>query len=632
MVYRKSYIQNNDAKEALELYQEKLKDISLATEVVTPLDAFSRITARAIFAQKCDPSYNAAAMDGIMIDAEITEHAGDNTPLTLKRGIDFDYVNTGGAITGNYNSVIMIEDVIIIDDDTVQILSPSYPWQHIRVIGESVVMGELVLASRHTIRAQDVGALIAAGITGVEVYKKPKVAIIPTGKEMIDDPTQLKTGKLMEYNSKVFACLTLENGGQPIVYDVCEDDKEQLKKSILDAIKVAEMVIVNAGSSAGTKDYTVHVLKELGEVVVHGIAIKPGKPTILALVEGKPVIGIPGYPVSAYIVFDAFAKPILRQLGGLSSGSVTKVKAKLTRRITSSFKNSEIIRMAVGRVGNILVTTPLERGAAQIMSLVKADGLLKVDRLLEGVEAGEIVDIELINSIDEIEKSLVIIGSHDMIIDVLSDRISVSSAHVGSMGGITALLNGECHIAPIHLLDEESGIYNISYVKKYFKHKKMALIKGVGRIQGFVVEKNNPKNITCFEDFLKKKVKYTNRQRGAGTRLLFDYNLKKIGLTGTSIFGYEKELGTHLAVAVAVKNKVADTGLAVLSAAKALELDFVPVALEEYDFLVPYEYLEDTRVKGFISVLKSDFFKNELEKLGGYTYDRIGEILVIDND
>ena len=387
---------------------------------------------------------------------------------------------------------------------------------------------------------------------------------------------------------------------------------------------------MNAGSSAGSKDYTVHIIEELGEVIHHGIAIKPGKPTILGVVQGKPVIGIPGYPVSAYLVFDLFLRPLIYRMTGQSQQQEQYVEATLTKRLVSSFKNAELLRVALGYVNGRLVTTPLNRGAAAVMSMVKADGIVKVERLCEGLEVGETVQVRLLRPLNEIKNTLVITGSHDMMIDVLADQMAVSSAHVGSLSGIMALRRKECHMAPIHLLDEATGVYNEAYVRQYFPNQKMALIRGVGRIQGFMVPKGNPKQITGIEDLKQRRVTFANRQRGAGTRILFDYTLKQQNMTAEEINGYEKEYATHMAVAISVKSGVADTGLGVYSAAKAMDLDFIPLANEQYDFLVPAEYLEDERVQQFIGILSSSHFKQQLLDLGGYDVTHTGEIQIIE--
>ena len=286
--------------------------------------------------------------------------------------------------------------------------------------------------------------------------------------------------------------------------------------------------------------------------------------------------------------------------------------------------------MALGYVNGRLVTTPLNRGAAAVMSMVKADGIVKVERLCEGLEVGEKVQVRLLRPLNEIKNTLVITGSHDMMIDVLADQMAVSSAHVGSLSGIMALRRKECHMAPIHLLDEATGVYNEAYVRQYFPNQKMALIRGVGRIQGFMVPKGNPKQITGIEDLKQRRVTFANRQRGAGTRILFDYTLKQQNMAAEEINGYEKEYATHMAVAISVKSGVADTGLGVYSAAKAMDLDFIPLANEQYDFLVPAEYLEDPRVQQFIGILSSSHFKQQLLDLGGYDVAHTGEIQIIE--
>lgn len=626
---RQTYIENNDIK-AFDGYISALGLKEAEGEIIRTEDALNRVTKSAVYAKFCDPVYNAAAMDGIAVVAKRTFDATEQTPLTLELDKDFVFVNTGNAIEGDYDAVIMIEDVLILNDTKVSVIAPAYPWQHVRVKGESIVAGEIVLPRGRRIRPVDIGALIASGNVEIEVVRKPRVGIIPTGGEMTDNPDELRTGKLMESNSKMFAALTEELGGIPRRYPVAEDDISGLKHAISAAVKENDIVIVNAGSSAGTKDYAVHAINELGHVYLHGFAIKPGKPTILGEVEGKPVVGIPGYPVSAYLVYETFVRPLVTLAAGGSAHPDPQAFAVLTRKIMSSFKNAELIRMSVGEVDGRLVTTPLERGAAQIMSLVKADALLYVERLKEGIESGETVRLELKKPLEQIKKMLVVTGSHDMILDVLQDEMPITSAHVGSMGGIFAMQRGECHIAPIHLLDEETGEYNVPQIKKYFAGKKMALIRGVGRTQGFIVERGNPKNIKDFDDLTKNGVRFANRQHGSGTRLLLDFKLKQCGIDKSRINGYEKEYNTHLAVAVAVENQVADAGLGVMSAASNMNMDFIPVASESYDFLTSAERLGDARVQRFIQLIKSENFKRSLDALGGYTYDNIGDITIIE--
>lgn len=627
---RNTYIENYDDVQALSNYLAALGPLEGAAEKIPVLEAVGRVTFEAVFARFCDPIYNAAAMDGIAVTAEDTFAAAEAAPLVLQEGQDFVYVNTGNEIKAPYNAVIMIEQVLQHSDGTVAIIAPAYPWEHVRTVGESIVAGDLILPSRHKIRPVDLGALLAGGITEITVYQKPSVGIIPTGNELIEDPELLQPGRLMESNSRVFAALVSQYGGTPHRYPIIADERQTLLERLAQAVAENDLVIVNAGSSAGSKDYTVGAIEELGQVIHHGIAIKPGKPTILGIIAGKPVVGIPGYPVSAYLVFELFVRPLILSLTGQRDKEGEFVEATLTKRLVSSFKNAELLRVAVGDVNGKLVTTPLERGAAAVMSLVRADGIVKIDRLCEGLEAGSSVQVQLLRPLAKIKETLVVTGSHDLMIDVLADKLPISSAHVGSMAGMMALKRGECHLAPIHLLEETTGIYNEAYVRRYFPDVPMALIHGAGRIQGFMVAPDNPKQIKGIEDLSQRQITFANRQRGAGTRILFDYTLKAHGILSEEINGYEKEYATHMAVAISVKSGVADTGLGVYAAAKAMGLDFLPLANEQYDFLVPAQFLEDLRIQQFITLLQSPAIKERLRQLGGYDITNTGKIELIE--
>ena len=625
---RNTYIDNIDIEIAQKMYYEKL-NIKLESEEVKVIDSLDRVTFEAVHAEISSPNYNAAAMDGIVVKSSDTLGATEVNPMTLEENKNFLYKNTGNHVKSPYDAVIMIEDVIDLGEGKVQILRSAYPWQHIRQIGEDIVATEMIIPSRHTIRPIDIGALISGGIETLNVYKKPRVGIIPTGTEIIEDLKDLEDGKILDSNSRVFEGEVLKIGGIPNRYSPCADDYDLLKDFILKAVEENDILLINAGSSAGTTDYTVKLIRELGEVVVHGIAMKPGKPTILGIINGKPVIGIPGYPVSAFLVFDSFVKPLIQKYIGIRETVEDLVPAIVSKRIVSSLKNKEFIRVNLGYVDGKLVATPLSSGAGVTMSLVKADGIAIIPQNVEGIEAGHRVDVELLKPLSSIKGTIVSIGSHDLIMDILGDMIKLTSGHVGSMGGILSMKRGECHIAPIHLLDENTGEYNLSYVRNYFKDEKMAIIKGVKRKQGFIVEKGNPKNIKGFKDLAREDLLYINRQRGSGTRILLDYHLKQADISIEEVRGYGREMTTHMAVATAVNTGMVSTGLGIYSAAKAFDLDFIDITFEDYDFLLPYRMLEDPTIKAFIGVLKSKEFQSRVESLGGYEFDNTGEIILV---
>jgi putative molybdopterin biosynthesis protein len=629
---RKVYLTNTDIEEAVSVYLARLDEAAagVKTESVDIREALGRVTAKPVFARVSAPNHNAAAMDGIMAVAERTFSASETNPVDLNLIEDFDYVNTGQLIREPYDCVIMIEDLQELKDGRVRITAAASPWQHIRPIGEDIVAGEMVLPENHRIRPIDIGAVLNSGVKNIQVYERIRVGIMPTGNEITDDYDHLEPGSYFDTNSWTFCAMVEEWGGVFDRLSPVPDREEDLKKALMHLIERNHIVIVNAGSSAGTKDYTAHLVEELGELIFHGLAIRPGKPTVLGIVNGKPVIGVPGYPGSAFLAFEEIVGPVFRKLQRTHISQLPRIDAVVSKRVVSSLKYREYIRVKVGKVEDKLIATPLNRGAGVTMSLVKADGLMIIPKNSEGYEAGETVSVELTRDMSDIENTIVSIGSHDLIMDYIATllekrevgpgepKIHLSSAHVGSMGGILALSRGEAHIAPIHLLDEETGEYNTSYIKKYLGNRKIALVKGVKRQQGFIVAKGNPKNIRTIEDLARKEVTFVNRQKGSGTRILTDYLLKKNSIDSSLIKGYDRDMTTHMAVAAAVSAGTADVGVGVFSAAKAMGLDFIPIGYEEYDFAVPEQFMETEMIRAFLEVLRSEDFKKILEELGGY--------------
>jgi putative molybdopterin biosynthesis protein len=539
----------------------------------------------------------------------------------------------------------MIEDVNIgkvqstpsPSSDYIEIIAPVTPWQHVRVIGEDIVATELILPENHRIRPVDIGAMLGSGHTEVVVRRKPKVAIVPTGTELVEPGEALQKGSIIEYNSRIFSGLVSEWGGEPVRFRIVPDRLEELKKAISDAHAVTDLIVVNAGASAGSEDFTAMAIEELGEVILHGVNIKPGKPLILGWVKGKPVLGIPGYPVSAYITFQLFAKPLIYRWQGLEVEKPEILRAKLSRQVASTLGQEEFLRVKVGKVGENFIATPVSRGAGVLMSLVRADGFVQIPAMSEGIGAGTEVDVELMRAKADIENTIVCIGSHDNALDLLANilkkrypKFSLSSAHVGSMGGLMALKKGEAHLAGTHLLDEETGEYNVPFIKRLLADKKILLVNLVYREQGLPVLKGNPKNIRGFEDLTRPDVVFVNRQPGAGTRLLTDKCLRDLGIHPKDIKGYEREEYTHMGVASAVLTGVADTGLAILASAMALGLDFIPVVKERYDLAIPREFYETEILQYLLKIIREDAeFKKMVVELGGYDISDMGEVMYV---
>lgn len=633
---RNLYLSVQEKETALFRYLDALSHIEPQKEMIPVVQSLGRITAEAVYAKYSSPSYNSCAMDGIAVISAHTKGASENHPLLLTYGKDYLDVDTGDMIMPPYDAVIMAEDLIETEDgEGYKIIAPTHPFAHVRAIGEDIVAKEMVLPSCHQIRAIDVSVLLSAGITEIAVIKKPVVGIIPTGDEMIDYTEPLEDGKIIETNSWMFENLVTENHGIGRRYPILVDNLELIKTKLSEAVDECDIVIINAGSSAGRDDYTIHAISELGEVYTHGVAIKPGKPVILSKIKGKPVIGLPGYPVSSYLTFTEFVIPVMHLYLQKSALQRPQVTAKLSKTLMSGLKYEEYVRVKLGVVEGELVASPLERGAGASMSLVKADGFCVIPQNKEGILAHDEIQVKLVKDMARIEKTLVMIGSHDLILDVINDLMmenrkdmSISSTHVGSMAGLIALKKKEAHLAPSHLLDENDGSYNVSITKEMFPDENMVIIKGVRRRQGLIVKKGNPLNIQTIRD-ITPDVRYINRQRGAGTRVLLDYMLMKEGIAPETIAGYAHEATTHMSVAVAVQKDNADVGMGIYSCAKALDLDFIDVTFEEYDFVTYEKYLELPFVQAFLEILKSDAFKNRLDALGGYSYEEIGKIVYV---
>jgi putative molybdopterin biosynthesis protein len=646
---QKIYLESTPLDDALNAWSERLGREGLmrplSSESVAVIDSLGRVSAAAVSAKISSPFYHSAAMDGFAVRFAETFGASEGNPVRLRIGAQAVAVNTGDPVPEGFNAVIMIEEVNTVKiggpddrgrvDGYIEIIEPATPWQHVRTIGEDIVATELIIPENHRIRPVDIGALLAGGHTGVLVRKRPAVFILPTGDEIVEPGTELKEGSIIEYNSRVLGGLVKEWGGEPLRSAIVPDDVAELKKAIGEACGRADMVVVNAGSSAGSEDFTFQAMSEMGEVLIHGVGIKPGKPVILGMIRGKPVLGIPGYPVSAFIAFTLFARPLLHLWQGMEMVQPETMRAQLSRQVASSLGQEEFVRVKVGQVGDKTVATPLTRGAGVIMSLLRADGIVRIPSLSEGIGAGSDVEVELLRHRDEVRNTIVCIGSHDNSLDILANilkkrhpRLSLSSAHVGSMGGLMALKRGEAHMAGTHLLDEESGTYNVPFLLRLLQEKRIVLINLVYREQGLVVKKGNPKGIRGFEDLLREDVVFINRQSGSGTRLLTDKHLKEIGAVHSRIRGYDREEYTHMGVASAVLSGIADTGVAILAAAQALGLECIPVAKERYDIAIPREFIGLEMIDALLQIIKEDEeFRTHVLSLGGYDVSDMGKVM-----
>jgi putative molybdopterin biosynthesis protein len=605
------------------------------TEMIPVQQSFNRRTAEAVYAHISAPHYAASAMDGIALNAKDSFGATETTPITLSEP-QFTVVDTGDPIPEGCDAVIMVEELVKNEDGTVTIHDAATPWQHIRQIGEDICAGEMILASGMTVTPSAIGAMIAGGVLEIKVIKKPVIGIIPTGDEIIPPCTDPKPGDILEFNSSIFSAMITEWGALPVTYPIVPDQFDQIRAMVKQASDECDIVILNAGSSAGREDYSARVIRELGGVLYHGIAMKPGKPAILGYRGAKPILGVPGYPVSGIIVIEALLRPLVDICLKSEDRAQPCADAILTRSIVSGFKYQEFVRVRMGYVNNKLMASPLSRGSGVVSSFMKADGILEISQGTEGYEAGSQVKVRLLTEEEKLHKTLVVIGSHDPLLDELADMIHrdnpqfyMSSAHVGSMGGIMAIRRGETHAAGCHLLDTETGEYNVSFIQKYFPKGGVRLIRCVGRQQGLMLQKGNPSNIQTFADIAKEGVRYVNRQKGSGTRILMDYLCRKHHVDVSGIYGYEREELTHTSVATQIASGSADAGMGIYSAAKNYDLDFLPICIEEYDLIIPDTAFHTPMVQQMLETLKSETFKQKLLSMGGYTIENPGEVIEV---
>ena len=627
------YLTNAPLEDAVRDYVEKLRERGFGpgTETVSIWEAAGRVTARAVYAHICAPHYHACAMDGIALRAADTFGAGETTPVLLPRE-KYTVVDTGDPLPEGDDAVVMVEELEQTEDG-VRLYAAATPWQNVRQIGEDICAGEMLLPGAAEITPAAIGAMIAAGVLEVEVVRRPVVGIIPTGDEIVAPTPDPAPGDILEFNSAIFSAMLRQWGAQPKVYPIVKDELDLIRDAVARAAEECDVVLLNAGSSAGREDYSAQAIGQVGEVFCHGIAIKPGKPAILGCAGRTPILGVPGYPVSGIIVLEQVLKPLLDEACLCPVEEDPCEEAVLTRPVMSTLKYQEFVRMRMGYVGDKLMASPLSRGSGVVTSFMRADGILEVPQNAEGYPQGERVRVRLLRPREQLRRSVVVIGSHDPLLDELGDLLHsadrsmfMSSSHVGSMGGITAVKRGEAHMAGVHLLDEADGSYNVHMVKKNFPKGGVRLVECVGRVQGLMVAPGNPLGIRGIADLSREGLRYVNRQKGSGTRILIDYLCRLAGVDTGKIYGYEREEFTHTSVAAQVAAGSADAGLGIWSAAKLYGLDFIPVYDEQYDLLIPDAAWDTPMLQRLLDILRGPEFRDRLEKLGGYRLDAPGTV------
>lgn len=585
----------------------------LGSEEVDITEAYGRVLATDIVAPVDVPPFDRSTVDGYAVIAESTYGASELTPVELELvgrveagewpSVEVHMgeaveIATGAPLPRGANAVVMVE-YSQERDGKVRVFRSVAPGENVMSAGSDISAGEVVLKKCTRLTAREIGVLAALGIRRVSVVKKPRVSIISTGNELIPPGATLSFGKLYDVNSYSLAAAVREAGGIPILHGIVKDDEKEYRTTLQKALLTSDVVLISGGTSAGVADLTYRVLGELGEVLFHGIMVKPGKPTLAAVVNDKVVVGLPGYPSSALMIFHIIVRPYLLQLQCLEPESAMVVRAKLAYSIEGAKGRRALYPVVLVMRDNEYRAYPLYAESGAISVLARSDGYITVPENVEFLQEGEEVEVYLFERYKPAE--LYFIGSHDPLLDSILAKHNVKAVYVGSMGGLMALKRGEADIAGCHIYDPETGVYNIPFVKK-LGIRNVAVVGLFEREQGLILQKGNPKNVRGIEDFIRPDIVIVNRPRGTGTRALLDALLdslaKKLNMPleelTKKIKGYTYEVKTHTAVAAAVAQGRADVGIGVRFAAELYGLEFMPLGWEQYDLVVKRDVLDKT--------------------------------------
>ncbi len=636
MTKRKVYLAKKSLEEAKVIWNNFLRTIEPKKETIPVKKALNRITASPVQARRSAPNFNASAMDGIAVSSEDTAGATEREPITLK-GNQFKYVNTGNFIPEGYNAVIKIEDINQLDSG-IKIFQSVSPWHNVRTIGESVMKGDQILTSNQKLKAYHIGALLEAGVFEIEVYAKPVLTVISTGDEIVSPESSPEPGQYVDFNSTMVKEMAEEAGGEINFYGIVSDEEKALKAAINQATQSSDLVITIAGSSAGSKDFIASIVEEKGEIFVHGVEIQPGKPLLLGTIENVPFIGLPGFPLSCLHAFENFGAMAVKALQKDSAGADNYIQAKVKRKLGSKPGRVEYLRVNLtyekSQSGqeDFPIAVPRRRGSAVMKSQAQADGILEIPADREGLAVDELAEVKLLYPESYLKDNLVLAGSNDPLLDYLQELLITSAQKIklrlqsrGSQAGIHALIRGEADLTTAHLMDPETGEYNLPYLDQ-IAEEPLELLTLAWRDQGLYLRPDSQLSLKNINDLKNKDITFINRQQGAGTRILFDYQLNQSNIKPAEIKGYDREEYTHAAVAQAVAVGSADTALGIRAVAKAFGLKFIPLFSERFELIYPARLAEDYRIKKIKEIIKSNRFQEYLTEQTGYDLKDTGQI------
>jgi putative molybdopterin biosynthesis protein len=634
---QEQFLEVVSAEEARARFARHIDSTPMPGETVTLGAALGRVHAADVVAAVDAPPFDRSNVDGFAVRAADTTGASDAAPKRLKLNAEViacghapaiavtagtaSALATGGMIPRGADAVVMIEHTDLleaVDGPAIDVRRPVAPGQFISFAGSDMARGETVLRKGTRIGAREIGMLAACGLASVNVVAKPKVAVLSTGDELVPPGEPLHPGGVYDSNGAILAAAVAEAGGEAIAYGAFPDDEIALEKAIRMALAECDLVVLSGGTSKGAGDLSHRIVSRLGApgIIVHGVALKPGKPLCLAVAEGKPIIVLPGFPTSAIFTFHAFVAPVIRARAGLAEEAARTLRARVPVRVPSEMGRQEFVLVSLVAGDEGPVAFPTGKGSGAVTAFSQADGFFAVDALASALDADTIADVTLIDAHAR-APDLIIMGSHCVALDAVLGTLAAQglmarTIAVGSMGGVSAVRRGECDLAPVHLMDPQSGGYNAHLLTP-----GVSLVPGWQRMQGFVYRRGDMRfdgktaEAALAAALADADVHMVNRNAGAGTRILIDQLLK-----GARPAGYANQPRSHNAVAAAVAQGRADWGIAIESVAGLYGLGFLPIAPEHYDFLLLESRRERPAVQAFLAALGDEATRERIRALG----------------
>jgi putative molybdopterin biosynthesis protein len=610
---------------------------ALPGETVTLAAALGRVLAQDVHAPIDVPPFDRANVDGFALRAADTAGATDVSPRRLHLNGEVivcghapalevtagsaTTIATGGVVPRGADAVVMVEHTGLVDEPgtpAIDVRRTVAPGQFVSYAGSDIARGETVLRRGTRVSSREIGVLAACGVAAIEVVRKPKVAVLSTGDELAAPGVALAPAQIYDSNAAIIAAAVTEAGGEPLALGAVPDDEEALAAAMRKALQACDLVVLSGGTSKGAGDLSHRVVSRLGSpgIVVHGVALKPGKPLCLAVVDGKPLAVLPGFPTSAIFTFHAFVAPVIRARAGLPPQAARRMHADVPVRIGSELGRKEFVLVALVAGDAGPVAFPTAKGSGAVTSFSQADGFLEIDALAPALDAGTSTRVTLLGEAEALP-DLVVMGSHCIALDVVlcalaQHGFSVRTIPVGSLGGVAAAERGECDLAPVHLVAPDTGIYNAHLLRP-----GLALVKGWQRMQGFVHRSDDSrfagKSVTDALDaaLADRRCLMVNRNAGAGTRVLID---RLIGRARPA--GYSNQPRSHNAVAAAVAQGRADWGIAIESVASLYGLGFLAITPEDYDFLLIESRRDRPAVQAFLAALRQEDVRGKIRALG----------------